>query len=64
MSTEDKSENTQLRVRKITNGFLVLSRGAQFYCSNIDNVLDRINQLLTENMKPFEGPREPKSMHS
>ena len=59
MSTEEKSEDTQLRIRKITNGFLVLSKGAQFYCSNIDNVLDRIDQLLTLNMKPFEGPRKP-----
>ena len=56
MSTEslEQKEDTQLRVRKITNGFLVLSRGAQFYCSNIENVLDRIDNLLTTQMQPFE----------
>lgn len=63
MSTEEK-EDTQLRVRKITNGFLVLSRGAQFYCSDIENVLIRINNLLVDQMQPFDstakqGPKIP-----
>ncbi|QDP61218.1 MAG: hypothetical protein GOVbin2729_44 [Prokaryotic dsDNA virus sp.] len=56
MSTHNKDDDFQLRVRKIANGFLVVS-GDQFFCKDIEDVLDRIDTLLTLQLKPFESTR-------
>ena len=56
MSTHNKDDDFQLRVRKIANGFIVVS-GDQFFCKDIEDVLDRIDTLLTLQMKPFESTR-------
>ena len=56
MTTHNKDDDFQLRVRKIANGFLVVS-GDQFFCKDIEDVLDRIDTLLTLQLKPFESTR-------
>ncbi len=56
MSTHNKDDDFQLRVRKIANGFLVVS-GDQYFCKDIEDVLVRIDKLLTLQMRPFERTR-------
>lgn len=49
MSSKDKrdggADDCQLRVRRIENGYLVIS-GPQYYCKNVREVEDRVLLIL------------------
>ena len=46
MAKLNKDDDLQLRVRKIDNGYIVLSGQSTFFCNGIDDVMSRIEALL------------------
>ena len=48
MKKEVDSNDLQLRVRRIDNGFLILTRGSQRFCEDVSDVHDRITELIDD----------------
>jgi len=46
VNTDKGSDDLQLRIREIDNGYLVMSGDSQFYCYLIEDVISRIDSLL------------------